>query len=202
MKSIYTHIALILLISCSGNETSLKQREFKTNHSEHINDTLLFESKIIQTEPDIFNTPININEVKNLDFVDFTSGISPKSSLNEVCATDTGYYGSYFLINKSNKNIEQPYFAKLIVHIPEKPKIWRADSKTEQFKRLTLYTNDIVVWDSIFIGLDSTNLFNSFNRYTFTEDNGSVIFNLHTYWVRFKFNNSSITEIDIEKICK
>lgn len=213
MKLYIYLLSLLTLFSCSegiskrGNEVEsekadtnqLKRSAYKTRFQDNADSTAALPS--VKSKRQIQSPPININEVKALDFVYLTSSTLSKQKLKYACEADAGLYGQYYLINKHNSTEDEPYFGVLKVHMPDNSKIWRADAKNEEFKALKLLRNDIPVWDSIFVGTDSVYLHSFLKGYYAKEEADMQLFVVGRYDAKFLIKNATVDEIEIVKRC-
>lgn len=147
-----------------------------------------------------FSDPINLTEIKNLEFLTTTSGVVPHSELESLCKQEKeGFYGFYHLINKDQK---YRMIGLLTVYTTDQPENWKLNSKNESLSILELKTNDIKVWDSISIGTDQSKLLDFIGN-SFHYKKGSTLYaELGEYKSSFIISKDTISGIRIVKSCK
>ncbi|KAA1240784.1 hypothetical protein [Aquimarina sp. RZ0] len=187
----------LFLVSCK-KETKKEPVEIK-------NKIEVVEKKSVQeNNPEIpireFSDPINLTEIKNLEFLTTTSGVVPHSELESLCKqNEEGFYGFYHLINKNKKYW---MMGLLTVYVTDKPESWKFNSKNETLSMLELKTDDIKVWDSISIGISQSKLLD-FIGTSFHYKKGSTLYaELGEYKSSFTMSKDTVSGIKIVKSCK
>ena len=147
-----------------------------------------------------FSDPINLTEIKNLEFLTTTSGVVSHSELESLCEqNEEGFYGFYYLINKNEK---YRIMGLLTVYTTDKAKSWRFTSKNESLSMLELKTHDIKVWDSIAVGIDQSQLLNFIGTNFHYRKGNTLYAELGEYKSSFTISNDTISRIKIVKSCK
>ncbi|PTB97261.1 hypothetical protein C9994_03535 [Marivirga lumbricoides] len=146
----------------------------------------------------VYDQPLIINEIKSLDNILFTSGIVPHSDTNRFCKPDSSiFFGFYILINKELD--EQ--IGTLYIHTTDSPENWRADSKNEKFESIRLFSDDIVIWDSLKVGL-SENELKQFVAKQFHYKKGQTIYaDFDEFEGFFTIRNDSVVSLEINTKC-
>jgi len=141
----------------------------------------------------VFEQPIDLDSIKNLNNIEFTSGVETKP-----CEIETeGFFGFYGFIDME----EREPFANLIVLTTDQPKKWRADSKNEQFVSLELFSSKLIIWDSLTVGLTGTQL-NNFIGQQFHYKKGQTVYaDFDRYEGIFQLRNDTIQNFEIKTKC-
>lgn len=146
-------VLLVILASCAENEN---QENSVNNVDEEIIVNIVDSLSIKYDESDNlldnkFEPPIDINEIKQLAFLETTSGVLSKSESIVFCQPEReGFFRFYFLIDKTDDAFS--VFGKLKVFVPDSSNNWRADFKGEHFSEIELNSNKIKVWEKIGVG--------------------------------------------------
>ncbi|MBN2348530.1 MAG: hypothetical protein JXJ22_06830 [Bacteroidales bacterium] len=142
--------------------------------------------------------PINLIEIKKLDFLTVTSGVIPISKTDKLCRLDTtGFFGEYTLINKNTNKI----FGNLKVFTTDKPENWRFDNNNEIFSVIELIGKDISLWGELTVGQTESDL-KEFIGQNFHYKKGQTIYaDFGDYDGTFWINNGVIEKLEIRKIC-
>ncbi|MGQ1788551.1 hypothetical protein [Saccharicrinis sp. GN24d3] len=143
--------------------------------------------------------PVNLKEIKALDFLTVTSGVVPTSETIKLYRPDTtGFFGGYNLINKNSNE----YIGYLKVYTTDKPEAWRFDSNNEIFCAIELVQQDIAVWDIIKIGLKEDVLI-GFIGQNFHYKKGQTIYaDFGKYDGTFWITDGKISKLEIRRINK
>ena len=124
--------------------------------------------------------------------------VVPHSDTSRFCnPTKNGFFGFYSIIDK--KNDEQ--IGTLYIHTSDKPENWKSDSQNETFTSINLLSNDIVIWDSLKVGLTQSEL-NNFIANQFHYKKGQTVYSdFGKYEGIFTMRNDSIVKLEIKTKC-
>jgi len=187
MIRILTTLILISFISCNEDKVSTEiKNEIKTIDT-------------IQKTKSKLSEPVDIVDLKSLEWLTTTSGVVPHSELKNLCVQNDslGFYGFYFLIDKT---VVRP-IETLKIHTSQHNKKWNFDSKKEQFVEINLTSNKITIWDSIKVGLSEEKL-KQFIGERFHYKKGTMIYSdLDSYEGIFIIANDTIIELTIKNKC-
>ncbi|MEM7551818.1 MAG: hypothetical protein AAF363_19210 [Bacteroidota bacterium] len=141
----------------------------------------------------IFEQPVNLDSIKNLDNIEFTSGVETKT-----CKIETeGFFGFYGFIDMERR---EP-FANLIVLTTDQPEKWRADSNNEQFVSLELFSRKLIIWDSLRVGLTIAQLNNFINEQFHYKKGQTVYADFDRYEGIFQTRSDTIMSFQIKTKC-
>jgi hypothetical protein len=142
---------LILGLNCSN-----KQDQSVNNHSVKDKSFDSLVNKDDNKHLKLLSDPIGIENIKELSFLEVTSGVVAISESEKLCAPSDikGFFGHYQLINK----IKHTYIGQLIVFAPVEPKNWTYDNNSDMFVKIDLEKEDISVWDSVKVGMNKKDL--------------------------------------------
>ncbi len=146
-----------------------------------------------------FPEPLNLKNIKNLEFLTTTSGVVAHSQVESLCKQDEeGFYGFYYLINKEKKHRK---IGLLTVYTTDKPENWKFNSENESLSIIELQTDDLKVWDSIAVGISQSKLLNFIGK-NFHYKKGSTLYTeIGEYKSSFTISKDTISEILIVKSC-
>ena len=191
MRHILNILILITSLSCQirtdKNDNNMIHSDAKTK-SENLDSVTNIK----------LGVPINLKEIKTLDFLTVTSGVVPNSETNKLCKPDTiGFFGGYNLINKNTNEL----IGYLKVFTTDKPETWRFDNNNEIFSAIELTGQDVSVWDSIKIGLIENKLI-EFIGQNFHYKKGQTIYaDFGDYDGTFWIDKGKISKLEIRNIC-
>lgn len=142
--------------------------------------------------------PLNINSLKNEDWLETTSGIVRKSESAHLCVSgdSIGFFGFYTLIDKKL----QQRIGIIKIHTTEQ--IWRKESPNERFAEIKLSSNKIAVWDSIKVGTHEASLMNFIKDRFYYRKDDMIYSVLDDYEGIFLLSNDTITEMTIRNNCQ
>jgi len=179
------HLIVILFLSFIGCANP------RTTEHESTTDKQLADGVTRQNR--VFEQPVDLYSIKNFKNTEFTSGVETK-----ICDIETeGFFGSYGLIDMK----ESKPFANLIVLTTDQPEKWRADSKNEQFVSLELFSEKLIIWDSLRVGLTLVQL-NNFIGEQFHYKKGQTVYaDFDRYEGIFQARNDTIVSFELKTKC-
>lgn len=178
-------ILTLLLAACTQNDKNYA----RNSPTEEIN------NETIDKE---YSQPINISDIKKLDFLMTTSGVLPISKAKFLCNNEKdGFYGFYSLIHKDKKQL----MGLLTVYTTDIAGNWGYDSTNETFSSIELTTSDIKVWDSINVGISKSELLNFIGTNIYAKEDETIHIDLGEYFSSFAISNDTISSIKIIKLC-
>jgi hypothetical protein len=179
---------LLILISCQ-TPTDKEQTKNKT-------ETLVVNEVQPLAELD---EPIDVFEIKNLDWLTTTSGVASNTKNLKFCDwKEEGFFGFYFLIDQEKKGGP---VGRLTVHAKDKNG-WQFDNRTDEFARIELQTNRIKVWDEIGVGSTKSQLLDFLKPYDITTSDSIVKSRLDNYSAEFTIVSDTVNRLIIERNCK
>lgn len=144
------------------------------------------------------SNPVDVQKVKNLDWVKTTSGIASNTENLKLCNwKEKGFFGFYFLIDR-----ERGPVGKLTVYAKDDINGWRFDNQTDKFARIELKTNRIKVWDEICVGLSKSQLLGFLEPYDIEASDSIIRARLGNYSTEFVILGDTVNRLMIERNCK
>ena len=142
--------------------------------------------------------PVDVQKVKNLDWVKTTSGIASNTENLKLCNwKEKGFFGFYFLIDRKRGPV-----GKLTVYAKDDINGWRFDNQTDEFARIELQTNRIKIWDEIRVGLTKSQLLGFLEPYDIEASDSIVRSRLGNYSTEFVILGDTVNRLMIERNCK
>lgn len=148
-----------------------------------------------------FDSPININELKESSFLTTTSGVLTHSKSEKLCMPPKeGFFRHYQLLDESNGNFN--FIGQLNVFVPEGSESWRKDYQHEIFAEIELESGKVKLWDSIRVGKSEKNL-RKFIGDNFNYKKGTLIYaELEEYTLSAVILGDTISKLTVGRYCK
>ncbi|MFI5220347.1 MAG: hypothetical protein ACHQNT_12755 [Bacteroidia bacterium] len=158
-------------------------------------------SDTLNEAKEIFSEPVPLNEIKQLNFLETTSGVAVISETKIFCKpSEAGFFGFYYMFNKTKQPWD--YIGILKVHTTDKPEKWRFDTKNEIFVEIELENTDISVWDSIKVGVSEGGLM-KFIGDNFHYKKGTIVYaELGDFKANFTIADDKISKLKVGRYCK
>ncbi len=189
-------IILILTISCVNSERANEKKidSIKIEENNHQRDIEMFSEEIC--------SPIEIEKLLNLEFLETTAGVlSPKESKKFCTQKETGFFGSYTLIQRDEKN-ENSFIGYLTIFTTDKPEKWRQDSKNQKFIEIELHHPTITLWEKIKVGISERELL-KFIGNNFHYKKGKLIYSeIKPYTCEFEIESELVKSLKVGIYCK
>ncbi len=147
--------------------------------------------------------PIIITDLDEIRTLDWNSGIINKDT--SFCyPIKGGQYGRYYLIDRFHASNSQDISKVLvgeIVIFRKTGKLWTVNDTTQKFQNITLRSNIIAVWDSIYVGLNKEKLIDFIGR-NFHYQKGAILHaEFDNYYGDFTIIGDTIQKIYISRRC-
>lgn len=144
--------------------------------------------------------PIDIFQLKKLDFISTTSGVLSHTDSKDFCApTDHQFFGQYFLLDRADEQSE--ILGKLIVSVPKRVKVWTYENDYESLVQLELESNKVSLWNKIRVGTSDSELMNFIEPY-FSYKKGVFIYAwLGGYALAAEMEGTAVKKLIVTKIC-
>ena len=202
MKKILSYIiGLLVVASCTNQQT--ENQETLVDIQEINQDSMkvqLLESHLKSK----IDEPFQVSEIDKLEF---TSGGGKEIEEHEKCdSSNTGFYGSYFLIDPDySDEIGRPVGGIITIHSNNKMSGWKSTDIDQTIWEIHLISDVISVWDSIKVGM-SRNEIEKFGRTNngFCVKKGDAFYScdFNNFSVVYIFQNDTLKELTVTRKCE
>lgn len=185
----------MFLTSCSNQQTEIKAidvQEVTTDSLEH---------QLLKTH---LNSGIaEPFQVSDIEALEFTSGLT---SLSKCDSSGTGFYGTYFLIDRDLANEPGgPVGGTITIHLNKSMSDWKSTDTNQTIWQIHLKTDVISVWDSVTVGMTRSQI-EAFGK----EHNGLCVkqgeafysCDFNNFSAVYIFQNDTLKELTVTRKCE
>ena len=203
MKNLPGYIlGLLILISCSNQQTEIIDKDNGVQEIEVTEDSLklqLLESHLNSKIAEPF-------QVSEIDKLEFTSGGGEEIENHKKCdSLGTGFYGSYFLIDRDFSDEIGPVGGIITIHSNKKMSGWKSTDTDQTIWKIHLKSDVISVWDSIKVGMTRSQIetFGKANN-GFCVKKGDAFYScdFNNFSAVYNFQNDTLKELTVTRKCE
>ena len=202
MKRLTSYLfGLLILISCSNHQKKIenKQKAVQEVTKDSLN-VQLPDSKLNSEISEPF-------QVRDIDKLEFTSGGGKEIENHKKCdSSGTGFYGSYFLVDKDFADeIGRPVAGIISIHSNRKMSEWKSTDTDQTIWKIHLKSDIISVWDSVKVGM-TRNQVETFGKVNngFCVMKGDAFYScdFNNFSAVYIFQKDTVQELTVTRNCK
>lgn len=192
-------IGLMFLTSCSNQQTEIKAigvQEVTTDSLEH----QLLETHLNSRIAEPF-------QVSDIDALEFTSGRGEEvASLKKCDSSSTGFYGTYFLIDRDIAyKPGGPVGGTITIHSNKRMSDWKSTDINQTIWQIHLTSDVISVWDSVTVGLTRSQIEafgKAHNGLCIKKGDKFYSCNFGNFSAVYVFQNDTLRELTVTRKCE
>ncbi|MCF8374641.1 MAG: hypothetical protein K9H64_23685 [Bacteroidales bacterium] len=194
-------IGLLILISCANQQT--EKQGTSVDNKETNQDSLKVQLLEAHLKSKI-DEPFQVSEIDKLEF---TSGGGKEIMEHKKCdSSNTGFYGSYFLIDPDFADENgRPVGGIITIHSNKKMSGWKSTDTDQTIWEIYLKSDIISVWDSIKVGM-SRNEIENFGKMNngFCVKKGDFYYScdFNNFSVVYIFHDDTLKELTVTRKCE
>lgn len=198
---IFTCSVLVLLFSCTNEQ---RQHEGSLASSQESHQDSAYTHLSGSFPEGRIGEPFQVAEIDQLEF---TSGGGKGIEKHIQCdSAQTGFYGSYFLIDRQYADeVGRPIGGTITIHSDGNMADWKSTDTDQIICRIHLKSDIIAVWDSITIGMTRSEIeqFGEANG-GFCVQKGEAHYScdFYNFSAVFQFQQDSLKEIIVTRNCE
>ena len=146
-------------------------------------------------------------QVSELDKLKFTSGGGEEMENHKKCdSSNTGFYGSYFLIDQDFADeIGRAIGGTITIHSNKKMSAWKSTDTDQTIWKIHLKSDVISVWDSVKVGMARSQIekFGKANK-GFCVKKGDAFYScdFNNFSAVYIFQNDTLKELTVTRKCE